>query len=54
MGDQANIPSLPGLEPALLGEGEARIIVAQRECNWLQALEGDIDTSHSVFFTAAV
>lgn len=44
--DQENIPPLPGLEPALLEEGEVRFIFAQRECNWLQALEGDIDTSH--------
>ena len=46
MGDQQNVPALPGIEPALLEEGEVRIIFAQRECNWLQALEGDIDTSH--------
>ena len=46
MGDQQNIPALPGIEPALLEEGEVRIIFVQRECNWLQALEGDIDTSH--------
>ena len=46
MGDQKKVPDLPSIEPALLEESEVRIIFAQRECNWLQALEGDIDTSH--------
>ena len=46
MGDQNKVPDLPAIEPALLGESEVRFIFAQRECNWLQALEGDIDTSH--------
>ena len=27
----------------------ARIQIYQRECNWVQALEGDIDTCHTVF-----
>src|SRR6185437_11793045 len=29
-----------------------QIVFAQRECNWLQALEGDIDTSHFGFLHA--
>src|SRR2546423_15602762 len=33
----------------MLGEGNSTIVVRQRECNWMQALEGDIDTAHSVF-----
>ncbi len=52
MGDQANVPPLPQLEPALLPEGEIRILMVQRECNYLQALEGDIDTSHFSFLHA--
>jgi phenylpropionate dioxygenase-like ring-hydroxylating dioxygenase large terminal subunit len=28
---------------------EAEIWCLQRDCNWLQALEGDIDTSHVGF-----
>ena len=27
----------------------ARSSIFQRECNWMQALEGDIDTGHTVF-----
>ena len=30
----------------MLPEAELNIMFIQRECNWLQALEGDIDTSH--------
>lgn len=46
LGDQNEVPDLPCIEPTLLIEDEVRYIFAQRECNWLQALEGDIDTSH--------
>ncbi|MDG2033470.1 MAG: Rieske 2Fe-2S domain-containing protein, partial [Rhodospirillales bacterium] len=46
MGDKNSVPPLPGIEPTLLEPGDIRIIFAMRECNWLQALEGDIDTSH--------
>jgi len=42
-------PALPEIEPALLPEGEVDIGFMQRDCNWLQALEGDIDTSHYDF-----
>jgi len=52
MGDPAKVPPLPMLEAALIPEGEASIRFVQRECNWLQALEGDIDTSHFGFLHA--
>ena len=45
-------PPLPGIEASLLPESEVQITFAQRECNWLQALEGDIDTSHFGFLHA--
>jgi phenylpropionate dioxygenase-like ring-hydroxylating dioxygenase large terminal subunit len=47
MGDQKNIPPLPNIEANLIGNSE--IWCLQRSCNWLQALEGDIDTSHVGF-----
>ncbi|MFP6734743.1 MAG: Rieske 2Fe-2S domain-containing protein [Rhodospirillales bacterium] len=52
MGDQSNIPALPEIEPNLLPEADVRIMFVQRECNYLQALEGDIDTSHFSFLHA--
>ena len=43
---------MPQIEATLLPESEVNIVFAQRECNWLQALEGDIDTSHFGFLHA--
>jgi hypothetical protein len=49
MGPRATPPELPDLEPNALPESETLVEAIQRECNWLQALEGDIDTSHFSF-----
>jgi phenylpropionate dioxygenase-like ring-hydroxylating dioxygenase large terminal subunit len=49
MGPRAEPPSLPDLEPNMLGEEHAVLAAIQRNCNWLQGLEGDIDTSHLGF-----
>jgi phenylpropionate dioxygenase-like ring-hydroxylating dioxygenase large terminal subunit len=49
MGSRAEPPSLPDLEPNMLGEDNAVLAAIQRNCNWLQGLEGDIDTSHLGF-----
>src|SRR5262249_61378795 len=46
---RADPPLLPDLEPNMLGDGEWTTSTYQRECNWMQALEGDIDTCHTVF-----
>jgi phthalate 4,5-dioxygenase len=49
MGSRKEAPPLPAIEASLLPEAELQISLVQRECNWLQALEGDIDTSHFGF-----
>ncbi|MFL5255728.1 MAG: hypothetical protein ACJ8AI_23085, partial [Rhodopila sp.] len=49
MGSKTAAPPLPAIEASLLPEDEIQIMFVQRECNWLQALEGDIDTSHFSF-----
>jgi len=49
MGEREVAPPLPALEATLCPPDETDIYCAQRECNWLQALEGDIDTSHFSF-----
>ena len=46
MGARRPAPPMPAIEATLLPEAELTIMLCQRECNWLQALEGDIDTSH--------
>jgi phenylpropionate dioxygenase-like ring-hydroxylating dioxygenase large terminal subunit len=52
MGSRKQAPPLPQIEATLLPESEVTINFVQRECNWLQALEGDIDTSHFGFLHA--
>lgn len=49
MGPRPTPPPLPDLEPNMLPRGEYAIQKVLRECNWFQALEGDIDTSHLAF-----
>jgi phthalate 4,5-dioxygenase len=49
MGPRTNPPPLPDLEGNMLPDGAWNIVAVQRECNWLQALEGDIDTAHLGF-----
>jgi nitrite reductase/ring-hydroxylating ferredoxin subunit len=47
MGPRTTPPPMPNLEPTM--SADCKIQVYQRECNWMQALEGDIDTGHTVF-----
>jgi len=49
MGPRETPPPLPDLEPNMLADGEWTVSAAMRECNYFQALEGDIDTSHAQF-----
>src|SRR5437667_358265 len=49
MGPREEPPPLPDLEPNMLPDGEWVVQAIQRECNWLQGLEGEIDTSHFSF-----
>ena len=46
---EADLPPLPDLEGNMLDEEQTGIGIFQRECNWMQALEGDIDTAHVGF-----
>ena len=46
---EGELPPLPDLEANMLGTEETGIGIFQRECNWMQALEGDIDTAHVGF-----
>ncbi|MCW5737231.1 MAG: Rieske 2Fe-2S domain-containing protein [Enhydrobacter sp.] len=49
MGKREKPPELPALEVLNLPEDVRVTRVHQRECNWFQSLEGDIDTSHFGF-----
>jgi len=52
MGSRAEAPPLPALEVLDIPDDEIGMSVVLRECNYLQALEGDIDTSHFGFLHA--
>jgi nitrite reductase/ring-hydroxylating ferredoxin subunit len=49
LGPRATPPPLPDLEGNMLPEGAWTATAILRECNWVQATEGDIDTSHLGF-----
>ncbi|MGH3389919.1 MAG: Rieske 2Fe-2S domain-containing protein [Actinomadura sp.] len=49
MGPREVPPPLPDLEANQLPDTEASVEVYARNCNWLQGLEGDIDTAHIGF-----
>jgi phthalate 4,5-dioxygenase len=49
MGPRPTPPPLPDLEPNMQPDDQVVVTAIQRECNWLQGLEGDIDTSHLGF-----
>src|SRR5690349_4690424 len=46
LGSRADPPQLPDLGWALVPPEQRGALKYQRACNWLQALEGDIDTAH--------
>jgi hypothetical protein len=47
MGSRKTLPPLPDWRPNL--DADCQVRLRLQECNWLQALEGDIDTVHAVF-----
>jgi phthalate 4,5-dioxygenase len=49
---QVPTPPLPGFEILDVPEAEINVSFVQRDCNYLQALEGEIDTSHFGFLHA--
>lgn len=49
MGNRESSPPLPELDALLMNPAATKVSCRLRECNWLQSLEGDIDTSHFGF-----
>ena len=49
MGSREAPPAMPDLEWLSINADHVQLAPFQRECNWVQALEGDIDTSHTGF-----
>jgi nitrite reductase/ring-hydroxylating ferredoxin subunit len=49
LGPRSTPPPLPDLEPNMREDLERSVHVSMQESNWLQVLEGDIDTVHAGF-----
>jgi len=49
MGPRESPPPLPGYEALDLPDGKWDVGAAMRNCNWLQGMEGDLDTCHASF-----
>jgi hypothetical protein len=52
MGTRAEAPPMPAFEILDMPEDEIKVGFIQRDCNYLQAIEGEIDTSHFGFLHA--
>jgi phenylpropionate dioxygenase-like ring-hydroxylating dioxygenase large terminal subunit len=52
MGEAAQAPALPAFDVLQMPDEEIGVALIQRDCNYLQALEGEIDTSHFGFLHA--
>ena len=52
LGARSTAPELPDLPWALVPPHQRGSLKYQRACNWLQALEGDLDTAHLGFLHA--
>ena len=52
MGPRTTPPPMPQLEWASVPDAQRELKPFLRECNWVQGLEGDIDTSHLYFLHA--
>jgi phthalate 4,5-dioxygenase len=49
MGPREVPPPLPEIEANMLPDGEYQVTALERDCSWVQALEGDLDTVHVAF-----
>ena len=54
MGPREQIPALPKFEWTQVRKSHRHVSKSWQECNWLQALEGSIDTVHAVFLHRAL
>ncbi|WP_234263512.1 Rieske 2Fe-2S domain-containing protein [Hydrogenophaga sp. NFH-34] len=53
-GDTENLPPLPNIEWNLVPENQVALTMRVQECNWLQALEGEIDSAHAAILHGRV
>ena len=49
MGPREIMPKLPAMEVALVPASHRHVTKKWQDCNWVQAVEGSIDTAHFSF-----
>lgn len=54
MGPDAEPPELPNIEWNMVPENQVAVTLRIQECNWLQALEGEIDSAHAAILHGRV
>jgi phthalate 4,5-dioxygenase oxygenase subunit len=54
MGPEADPPALPSLEWNMVPPENVHVSMRIQECNWLQALEGEIDSAHAAILHGRV
>jgi phthalate 4,5-dioxygenase oxygenase subunit len=52
MGPREEPPPLPDMEANIMNTEPEQISILQRRCNWMQGLEGELDTIHAAFLHA--
>jgi phenylpropionate dioxygenase-like ring-hydroxylating dioxygenase large terminal subunit len=52
MGPREVPPPLPDMEANIMNTDPQQISILQRKCNWMQGLEGELDTIHAAFLHA--
>jgi phthalate 4,5-dioxygenase oxygenase subunit len=52
MGPRQTPPPLPDMEANIMSEDPKLISIIMRKCNWMQGLEGELDTVHAAFLHA--
>lgn len=54
MGPGEDLPELPGMEWNMVPEENVHVSMRIQDCNWLQALEGEIDSAHAAILHGRV
>jgi phenylpropionate dioxygenase-like ring-hydroxylating dioxygenase large terminal subunit len=54
MGPDAEPPALPSLEWNMVPQENVHVSMRVQECNWLQALEGEVDSAHAAILHGRV
>jgi phenylpropionate dioxygenase-like ring-hydroxylating dioxygenase large terminal subunit len=54
MGSRAELPAMPNYGLATMPADQKAVRLSIRDCNWMQAVEGDLDLSHGGYLHSAI